>query len=454
MYGPILILCPFLPLVTISVTADSANDTSIAEKPEECDARLTTDDSNSELRGALNGQRHRVFVSTDIGGTDPDDFQSMVHLLVYADVLDVEGLISSPYGPGRKKDILDVIDCYETDFENLSTYSANYPNPSDLRSITKQGAIERAPYAGVRNATDGSRWLIECARRNDTRSLHVTVWGGIEDVAQALHDAPDILPQLRVYWIGGPNKKWSPDAYQYIVENHPKLWMIESNATYRGWFSGGNQSDEWNNARFASLRIQGKGALGKFFVSKKADVKMGDTPSIGWLLRGNPEDPTSPGWGGQYVRAWERPYLHLDRMPTSADRIEVFSILALDLPLAEAQQSLRAELVVENQRLTGHVIDDGTIRFRFCPKTAKRYRFTIASNNRSLDGKWGEITTYIPSTRVASRPSNRLPNWWTDDLAIDLAEGPHSGAKTVNRWREAFLCDFADRMRRCQIRHP
>ena len=34
---------------------------------------------------ALAGTRPRVIVSTDIGGTDPDDFQSMVHLLVYAD---------------------------------------------------------------------------------------------------------------------------------------------------------------------------------------------------------------------------------------------------------------------------------------------------------------------------------------------------------------------------------
>lgn len=32
--------------------------------------------------GALDGHRYRVVVSTDLGGTDPDDFQSMVHLLV------------------------------------------------------------------------------------------------------------------------------------------------------------------------------------------------------------------------------------------------------------------------------------------------------------------------------------------------------------------------------------
>ncbi len=66
--------------------------------------------------GALHGHRHRVLVSTDIGGTDPDDFQSMVHLLVYADCFDLEGLVSSPFGPGRKSDILTVIEHYERDY--------------------------------------------------------------------------------------------------------------------------------------------------------------------------------------------------------------------------------------------------------------------------------------------------------------------------------------------------
>lgn len=63
----------------------------------------------SSTKGALDGHRHRVIISTDIGGTDPDDFQSMVHLLLYADVLDIEGLLSSPYGQGRKEQILQVI---------------------------------------------------------------------------------------------------------------------------------------------------------------------------------------------------------------------------------------------------------------------------------------------------------------------------------------------------------
>lgn len=56
--------------------------------------------------------RHRIVVSTDIGGTDPDDDQSMVHLLAYADRFDIEGLISSPFesDAGRARNILKVID--------------------------------------------------------------------------------------------------------------------------------------------------------------------------------------------------------------------------------------------------------------------------------------------------------------------------------------------------------
>ena len=178
--------------------------------------------------GALDGHRHRVIVSTDIGGTDPDDFQSMVHLLVYADLFDIEGLISSPYGPGRKKHILEVIDRYEEDYGNLKTYSDRYPSPDALRAITKQGETEVAPYDGVRQATEGSNWIVTCARRNDPRPLYVLIWGGLEDLAQALHDAPDILPKLRVYWIGGPNKKWGPGRLQ--VHRRPAFGTLD----YRG----------------------------------------------------------------------------------------------------------------------------------------------------------------------------------------------------------------------------
>lgn len=80
----------------------------------------------------------RVIVSTDIGESDPDDFQSMVHLLVYADTLNIEGLVSSPPFEGSTEQIKEVIGAYATDYPNLVRHSNNFPKPEYLLEITKQ----------------------------------------------------------------------------------------------------------------------------------------------------------------------------------------------------------------------------------------------------------------------------------------------------------------------------
>jgi hypothetical protein len=404
------------------------------------------------MDGAPAEPRHRVIVSTDIGGTDPDDFQSMVHLLVYADRFDIEGLISSPYGPGRKEHILQVIDLYERDYACLRTYSNRYPTPDALRAITKQGAFAGAGYEGFGAPTEGSDWIVRCAQRDDPRPLWVLVWGGIDDLAQALHDAPDIRPKLRVYFIGGPNKKWSVDAYQYIVTHHPGLWIIEANATYRGWFVGGSQEGEWGNKAFVATHGAGRGALGDFFATQLGvTLKMGDSPSVGYLLHGTPEDPSQPGWGGRFVRAWERPYTVFRRLTGPQDRIEQFGVFELALPLGgPAPARPEARLVIENQESAGAVRLDGTMHFRFSPKEVKMYRYVIRSNMPALDGKAGVLTSFRPAPNAAQHSSPRLPHWWTDDPAPEAAEGPHIGARTVSRWREDSLRDFAARLDRCR----
>lgn len=430
-----LFLCFFIPVIALVLVGSC---TSQAGKNKET-ANLSS--------------KYRVIVSTDIGGTDPDDFQSMVHLLLYADILDIEGLISSPFGPGKKEHILQVIDEYEKDYPNLKTYSGKYPVPDSLRSITKQGATDVAGYAGFDKSTEGSEWIVKCARKNDSRPLYVLVWGGIEDLAQALHDAPDILPKLRVYYIGGPNKKWTPDAYQYIAENFPELWIIESNATYRGWFTGGNQEGEWSNTGFPEKYIKNKGAMSSFFMTQLGGtIKMGDTPSLAWLLKGDTENPSNPGWGGQYVRAWDRPYYLYTDMPDKSDSIQEFSILEIALPVGEKlPEKPEALLHVENQSLVGYFHDDKTVRFRFSPKSDKIFMFEVTSNVVELNGKTGEVSVFVPNPELAGQPSEKYPNWWTDDPNPEFAEGSHIGAKTVSQWREEFLADFAKRMERCSV---
>ena len=252
--------------------------------------------------GALDGYRHRVIISTDLGGSDLSDIQSMIYYLLYADLFDTEGLISSPPQKGRKKDILKVIYYYDRDFPVLKIRSRNYPSPDHLRIITKQGAIRPAPDAGYSQSTEGSDWIIQCAARNDPRPLYVLVWGSITDVAQALHDEPWIEDKLRIYFIADQNLKTDRFAFQYIEQNHPNLWMIINHSTYRGWYKGGYQEGDYDNRTFVREHIRDHGALGDYFaIWKNGSIRMADACSVAYLLHNNPDSPTSQSWGGQFV---------------------------------------------------------------------------------------------------------------------------------------------------------
>lgn len=251
--------------------------------------------------GALAGDRPRVIVSSDVGGSDPDDFQSMVHLLVYADMLDIEGLISSPPQRGRARHVLEVIDAYQQDFPQLQRHSGDYPPPNVLRAVTKQGAVDPSPAEGWSEPTDGSRWIVERAKAADPRPLWVLVWGSITDVAQAVHDDPAIKAKIRVHSIASWNTRQDPAAREYLYRHHPDLWWIESDTTFRGMYMGGRQDGEWGNRGFVERHVRGHGALGDLFFQKKPDIKMGDTPSLLYLLRGEPDNPHAPHWGGAFV---------------------------------------------------------------------------------------------------------------------------------------------------------
>lgn len=168
-------------------------------------------------------------------------------------------------------------------------------------------------------------------------------------------------------------------------------------------------------------------------------------------MHGTPDDPAQAGWGGQFVRAWERPHAVFDQLTSEADRIEQFGVLELALPVSEhPPERPEATMVIENQSSVGYAGADGAMRFRFSPKDAKTYCYVIRSTVPSLDGKTVRFTSVRPAPDAAQRPSSRLPNWWTDDPSPQAAEGPHIGAKTVSRWREEFLRDSAARMDRCK----
>jgi hypothetical protein len=396
------------------------------------------------------GAAPRVLVSTDIGGTDPDDFQSMVHLLLYADVLDIEGLVSSPYGDGRVAHIDRVIDCYEQDWANLRAHDPRYPTGQALREVTRQGSHELAGANGLTGTTEGSEWIVACARRRDRRPLHVLVWGGLDDVAQALHDAPEIAETIRVHYIGGPNTMWSVEAYHYLEQQHPDVWMIESNSTYRGFFDGGD--DDIDNAAFVREHAAGHGALGTFFADQLPRLKMGDSPTVTWVLDGA-RHPEQPGWGGRFVPIAEDRGSVFHGHTTARERVEVGSVVEIILPVPDGYAGDDVTRMVVDERARGPfprgVVQDGVLRFRLSVYATREIGYRLESSHGLLDGTSGSFTAVPPAPVTAARPSSRHPRWWTDDPEPAMAIGSAAGARWVSRHRSAVLADFAARLDRC-----
>lgn len=398
--------------------------------------------------------RSRIIISTDIGGTDPDDNQSIVHLFMYSDLFDIEGIISSPSaGAGSKAELLRMIDIFEPDYPRLSSSYPGLLSPDSLRSLCTQGYKGVPPYRGYSLApTEGSEMIIEAARRDDSRPLYVLVWGMLDDVAQALHDAPDIASKLRVYWIGGPNKKWGVDAYHYIASHFPDLWFIENNASYRGFIGSNSRQGEYENGYY-DYALKGAGNVGRDFKNYYGgNVKMGDTPSLLYMMDGDPADPSGDSWGGRFEKMTFSPVTVIDH--TEDDRVDsvaVYSIADFRFHGPELGQKMVGSpsftFGIDGQEWTGFYLGDGVYGVRFSPKAPGRLDYVLTADNKALDGRHGTlvVTGEWPGRRT--RDSISLgANWWTDCSDPALFEGKWQGAATVRKHRQEVLEDWARRL--------
>lgn len=392
----------------------------------------------------------RVLISTDIGGTDPDDFQSVIHLLMYADRLQIEGLVASPFGDGRKKDLFDMIDLYEKDYDQLRQQSADFPTPSSLRAICRQGGVPEAPFKGFRTANEGSDWIISCAKKESDQPLWVLVWGGLEDVAQALHDAPEIKEHIRVYWIGGPNKKWSVNAYAYIAENHPDLWMIEANATYRGWFMDEGTPEDISAEGYYDHHILERGAMGKAFRNYyNGHIKMGDTPSLMYVLNGNPDDPLGESWGGQFTRINRSSRMIFEGNTTTADTVPAYGVLEWRFNGPEADiptDSACFTMEISNQIWPGYYLGDGIYSVRYASKKPEICSYITSSSIPELNGLQGQFVSITPwPGKPASDDYPLGAHWYGDRPEPELFLQEQQGAATISIHRREFLMDWSQR---------
>lgn len=248
----------------------------------------------------LFAEKHRLIVTTDIGGTDPDDEQSMVHLLLMSDDVDIEGLIcnvafvKTPLGlPVLNK----IIDAYEKAYPNLIVHDKGYPSAASLRSVAVAGqAGVGMADVGEGHDTPGSELIIRAVDSKDPRPVWVNAWGGMNTVAQALWkvkhtrsaaDVAKFVSKLRIYDVLG-----QCDAGAWIARTFPDIVYLRNTAVY-GWAP----SDSW-----VDDNVQKYGPLGAAYPDRMWATE-GDSPAFMFLVDNGlnmPSEPEYGGWGGRF----------------------------------------------------------------------------------------------------------------------------------------------------------
>jgi len=265
----------------------------------------------------------RIFVLTDIG-SDPDDEESLVRLLVYSNELDIEGIAATTSTWLRDRIHPELIEervhAYGVVLPNLRQHASGYPDEKYLLARVKPG-LPRYGMDGVGEGKDSpaSELLIGAVDKADPRPLWITDWGGANVLAQALWKVRNtrspaqleaFISKMRVYSISDQD-----DAGPWVRRAFPSLFWIASIHAFSqyglaAWagISGERLLQFDTGADFTKVSHDWlrdnirKGPLGSVYPDFKF-IMEGDSPSFLYLIPnglGVPEHPEFGSWGGRY----------------------------------------------------------------------------------------------------------------------------------------------------------
>jgi hypothetical protein len=271
-------------------------------------------------------EKSRVFVLTDISN-EPDDEESLVRFLVYANEYDIEGLVATTSTWLRTNPREDLIRRQIYAFglvrDNLERHQAGYPTKEALLQTVATGQTGYGMDAvGDDKSTPGSRLLAKAIDESGDRPLWVSVWGGANTLAQTLWDVRknrsteelrQFVRKIRVYAISDQD-----DAGPWIRKEFPELFYIVSPSTpdwkeyYRATWTGISGDRHYKNGPYfafelvdnpwLSEHVMSHGPLGNLY-PPLAYIMEGDTPSFLGLIKnglGWDQSPAYGGWGGRY----------------------------------------------------------------------------------------------------------------------------------------------------------
>ena len=285
------------------------------------------------LRASSPGQRAhaapprlRLIVETDAGG-DPDDEQSLVRFLLYANEWDVEGIIANR-PRAREGENLNpertglgivrrLIEAYAACYRNLVRHDPRYPSPQALFEHT---------VPGYDDTEEGVQLVLNAVDAADARPVWFLNWGTDNgSAASCLKRALDRVLAERGQGgyaaFKGRLRLSSDDQFgdhTWRLEPPFPLWVD----TFRPPLDG----QRWYH-RFSAITataggldlrrdvLTGHGPLGELYPTNTTHPqKEGDTMTFLYLVPTGMNDPEQPGWGswaGRYgLRAGHqgRPY--------------------------------------------------------------------------------------------------------------------------------------------------
>ena len=255
--------------------------------------------------------KKRLVVLSDIEA-DPDDAQSLVRLLVYANDIDIEALIATTSTHQKQRvapeSIRKIVGAYGKVQPNLLKHDKEFPTAQSLLAVVKQGfPLFGMDGVGEGKDSEGSEFIIKVLEKTDPRPVWVSVWGGPNCLAQALWkiqktrpatEAERLYSKLRVYTISDQD-----DSGPWIRKTFPSVFYVLSHS-WNGIAAAaaGSNTEVVSPAWLAANIQQGHGALGAAYPDIAYSME-GDTPSYLGLIRNGlneMEHPNWGGWGGRY----------------------------------------------------------------------------------------------------------------------------------------------------------
>lgn len=254
-------------------------------------------------------ERLRLIIETDAGG-DPDDEQSLVRLLVYANEFDIEGIIANrPHardGENRNpvRDGLGIVRAeviaYGVCFTNLVQHDTRYPRPEQLLART---------VAGYDDTQDGVNLILRAVDSPDPRPVWFCNWGTDYGSAEScLKRAFDrVLRERGQAGYAGFKHRLRLSSYDKFGEHTTTLeppfplWVDtfhppqEKKTWYRQFSACTATAGGFDIER--DVRT-GHGPLGALYpVNTGPRQKEGDTMSFLYLVPTGMNDPNEPTWG-------------------------------------------------------------------------------------------------------------------------------------------------------------